>query len=123
MEQQTLSVISNNLEKYKIYSARKEELGLSQLMLSGFAVKLNDEKFYTVRLLMFPNNPYYLVKNKDSLSSFTLYAKSIRNEDGKILKFQNPVGVGILKEDLKSYLEIKFHILPSFLFMTLYPDA
>src|SRR6185312_17132784 len=76
------------------------------------------DEFYILKLMMFPGQTYYLVKNRSSADRYTVFAKILRDEGQ--LKYQNPVGSGKLNADLPSYMEIQFPILRAQMFMNLY---
>ena len=109
-------------KKHELYIGRKENGKLAKPLVAGQAFIREGESYYTVKLMMFPGQTYYLVKNKDSYDRYTVYAKMVKTENDEV-KLQNPVGSGRLSLDLGSYLEIYFPVLRSQMFMCLFPVA
>lgn len=106
--------------KHDVILGRKEASGLSNVKIAGFA-KLNDgEAYYTLKLMMFPEQTYFIVKNKNSHDRYTVFSKKI--EDGDQVVFRHPVGSGQLSLEAQSYLEIYFPLTRSQVFMNLYPS-
>lgn len=109
--------------KYELVVAKLIDGELKNPMLAGFAVQFEGESHYVVRLTMFPNIPYYVCKNRESLSCYTIFAKAVKDLESNAVRFQNPVGSGKLLPDLKSHLEIRFPLLGTSIFMNLYPRS
>ena len=109
--------------KYEVVMGRVIEGTVVDPMLVGFAVQFEDESHYVIRFTMFPNNPYYLSKNRDSQTHYTAFAKQIKEPITNAIRFQNPVGSGRLPNDLKSHLEIYFPLLGTSVFMNLFPRS
>lgn len=106
-------------EKHELYTGFRKENNLEAKLLVGAAFKDQDTFYYKIRLMMFPGQTYYLVKNKDSVDRYTAYSRmKIENRE---VRFLNPVGSGFLDPKLHSYLEIKFPLLRAHMFMSLYP--
>ncbi len=105
--------------KHEILIGRKQDGELTKTLVAGQAFLNEGDNFYTVKLMMFPGQTYYLMKNKDSQDRYTVFAKQVKTED--TMKFQNPVGSGRLSEDLTAYLEIYFPVIRSQMFMCLFP--
>jgi hypothetical protein len=111
----------NAVTKFEVVLAKLGSNGLTQPMLAGFAVQFEGESHYVIRLTMFPNNPYYLSKNKGSQDGYTVFAKVLKDPETSAIRFQNPVGSGRLLEETKSHLEIRFPLIGTSVFMNLYP--
>ena len=109
--------------KYEVVIAKGVNKTLIHPMLVGFAVQFRGDNHYVIRLLMFPNNPYYLTKNRDSLMDYTVFAKIVKDATTGAVRFQNPVGSANLLSDLKSHLEIRFPLLGTTVFMNLFPRS
>lgn len=107
--------------KHEIVIGRKQNGEIANQLVAGQAFLREGETFYTVKLMMFPGQTYYLTKNKDSQDRYTVFAKQVQN-DGAV-KFQNPVGSGRLSQEVPMYLEIYFPVLRSQMFMSLFPSA
>lgn len=109
------------ISKYEIVSGTLVAGTLIRPLLAGFAVQFPDENHYVVRLTMFPNNPYYLCKNHESLTEYTVFAKMIKDSITHKTRFQNPIASGKLLAHFKSHLEIHFPLLNTSVFMNLFP--
>jgi len=107
--------------QHEIVIGRKENGELTNQLTTGAAFLNDGESYYAIRLMMFPNQSYYLTKNYESSNRYTVFAKLIKTEDG--IKFQNPVGSGRLSVELSAYLEIYFPVLRTQMFMCLFPVA
>jgi len=113
----------NNTEiRYELFTGFKKDDSLSNLHIAGAAFYEEDHKYYRLKLMMFPGQTYYMVKNRDSLDKYTVYSKVLKDQDGRSesLRFQNPVGTGYLDPKLHSHLEVSFPILRGALFMSLF---
>ncbi len=108
-------------DRHEIFTAFRKENSLEAKLLVGAAFKEENENFYKIRLMMFPGQVYYLVKNKDSNDRYTVFSK-LKHNDHKIC-FLNPVGSGVLDSKLQSYLEVRFPLLRAYLYMSLFPVA
>ncbi len=112
-----------NMTKYEIVIGRVTDGALVNPLLAGFAVQYEGEAHYVIRFTMFPNNPYYLSKNRDSQTHYTAFAKVVKDPTTNAIRFQNPIGSGKLPPDLKSNLEIWFPLLGTSVFMNLFPRS
>lgn len=105
--------------KHEIVIGRKQDGELTNPLATGQAFLREGDSYYTVKLMMFPGQTYYLTKNKDSCDRYTIFSKQVKTDD--TMKFQNPVGSGRLSQDLSAYLELYFPVIRSQMFMCLYP--
>ncbi len=106
-------------EKFEIFVGFRKENAIDAKLLVGAAFKDSGNSYYKIRLMMFPGYTYYLVKNRDTPTRYTVYSRLIsRGKDGKFL---NPVGTALLDSKLQSYLEIKFPLLRAHMYMSLFP--
>jgi len=106
-------------DKHEIYTGFRKDNSLDSKLLVGAAFKEENATYYKIRLMMFPGQTYYLVKNKEANDRYTVYSR-MKHTDQKV-QFLNPVGNGILDSKLQSYLEIKFPLFRAHLYMSLYP--
>jgi hypothetical protein len=104
--------------KFEIFTGFKKNGSLEARLSAGAAFLDEGANYYKIRLMIFPQTIYYLVKNKDVYDRYTVYSKLIN--DGTTTKFLNPVGGGTLDRNLQSYMELKFPVLRAHLFMSLY---
>ena len=111
--------MNTQADKHEIFTGFKKENGIEARLLVGAAFKDANTTYYKIRLMMFPGQTYYLVKNRDANDRYTVFSR-MKNND-KQVHFLNPVGGGILDSKLQSYLEIKFPLLRAYMYMSLYP--
>ena len=116
--------IQNNqsVDKFEIYAGFKKDNDLEAKVQVGTAFKNNDENYYKIKLMMFPSQTYYIVKNHAEVSRYTIFSKILVEANGKN-KFLNPVGSGVLDPQMLNYLELRFPLLRSYIFMSLYPQT
>jgi hypothetical protein len=112
--------LNQRASKYEIFYGKKIGEKLVDQRIAGFSLLFEGNHYYVMRLMMFPHTWYYMTKNKDSRDHYTIFAKCLRNP-GQV-RFQDPVGQACLKNDLKTHLEVNFHILGPSLFMNLFPS-
>lgn len=111
--------MNSKSEKYELYTGFRKDTNIEARLLIGSAFKDPGTFYYKIKLMMFPGQSYYLVKNRESVDRYTIYSR-IRNE-GQETKFLNPIGNGTLDPKLQSYMELKFPLLKAQIFMNLYP--
>ncbi len=104
--------------KYEIITGFKKNGTIEAQLPAGAAFHEERTTYYKIRLMIFPQTVYYLVKNRDTNDRYTIYAKMVN--DGNNLKFLNPVGNGLLDRNLQSFMELRFPVLRAQLFMSLY---
>lgn len=107
--------------RYELVVGRKLNHQLVNTLATGQCFLNEGDDFYTVKLMMFPGQTYYMVKNRNSSDRYTIFAKIIRDE--KSVKFQNPVGSGRLTEELSTHMELYFPVLRSQMYMCLFPGT
>jgi hypothetical protein len=103
---------------YQIVTGQRVGNHIQHPLIAGYAFHHEGANHYEMRLMMFPGVTYYLSKNRDSLTNYTIFSKCIRDNAGS--RFQNPVGSGRLDDNLRSHLEIRFPLLGSKVFMDLF---
>jgi hypothetical protein len=108
-----------NATRYELVIGRRDGGKLGNTLATGHSFLNEGDAFYTLKLMMFPGQTYYMVKNRNSSDRYTIFAKIIREENS--VRFQNPVGSGRLTDDLASHMELYFPVLRSQMFMCLYP--
>jgi hypothetical protein len=109
------------LNRYHLFTALKLEGKIVNSLQAGEAYEIDspDKPYYLVKLWAFPQNLYYLCRNRDSQSKFTLFSKLMGEYESPT--FRRPVGSGELHADLKTHLEIQFTFPRQRIFMSLYP--
>lgn len=118
--------MNNNEIKYELVTGFKKDGQLQNSLVAGSVYYDQGLRYYRLKLMMFPGLTYYMVKNRDSADKYTVYSKIIKDHDAAkdgvkdSVKFQNPVGSGFLDPKLQSHLEIRFPVLRSQLFMSLF---
>lgn len=75
---------------------------------AGEAFYYPEDDYFQLQLAIFPF-PYYVCRNKDSSSHYTVWAQKVK--DVYPVLFRRPVGVGVIENDLKNYLEIHIPLL------------
>lgn len=106
--------------KHILFTGQKSGNDVGNKLAAGAAYCSEETRVYRLKLMMFPGRTYYMVKNQGSVDRYTVYAKKF--EEKEQVKLLNPVGSGVLDPSLQSYLEIKFPILGTSIFMNLYPS-
>lgn len=105
--------------KHNLFTGQKNAGDVEHKLAAGAAYCAEETRVYRLKFMMFPGRTYYMVKNQGSPDHYTVYAKKF--EEKNQMKLLNPVGHGVLDTSLQSYLEIKFPILGTSVFMNLYP--
>lgn len=106
------------MNKFEIVSGKNFAGQIHNSKYAGTALYQVAEDYYKLRLNIFPNITYFVKKNKDKLT-YTIFSKIVKTDEG--VKFVNPVGMARIKEDLKTYIAIKFELLNASLYMSLFP--
>ncbi|MBI4925325.1 MAG: hypothetical protein HY843_05320 [Bdellovibrio sp.] len=110
---------SLNKVGYGLITGKTEGSEIKYLKNVGIAIQYSGCNNYALKLMMFPYQQYYLVKN-DSPSNYTIFAKCSKNKDS--IRFSGDVGFGRIRSDLKSHLELRFYLLSSRIYMNLFPS-
>ena len=105
--------------RYEIFRGTEANGKLLDIKSAGYAYLNEGADHYIVKLFLLPRNTYYLSKNRNSPSGYTIFAKTF--EDGARRRFQNPVGQGHLMDLVKTHLRLVFPDLGSQMFMSLFP--
>ena len=113
--------MDQSITVYEVHIGTPEGGQLKNKVIAGHVTQREGENYYLLRLMMVPNVYYFLAKNMNSNTKYTLYTKCIRNGDQ--VRFQNPVGFGDLQENLVTHLEIKLSLFDRSIFMSLYPKT
>lgn len=103
--------------KHELVLGWKHHGELTNQLAAGHAFLREGDSYYSLKLMIFPGQTYYLTKNKDSYDRYTIFAKQVHTANG--MKFQNPVGSGRLTDDLSSHMELYFPVIHSRMFMCL----
>lgn len=106
--------------KHEIVIGKKNGNVVERPLVSGHAFLNAGDGHYSLKLFMFPNQTYYMVKNRNSSTKYTIFAKQVSDERGT--RFQNPVGLAQLP-DQSMYVEIYLPILRTQMFMSIFPAA
>ena len=108
-----------NLPTYEILTGKVVLGRLTNILSAGHAYFNAEGGFYVLRLSMFGENRYYLKKNPESQTDYTIFADYVRDSD--YARFREPVGYGRLLENFSDHLEIDFPLLSLPLYMDLFP--
>jgi hypothetical protein len=107
--------ISTDRAVYEIVTGKKGAGKLEFALTTGRALVFPGTNYYVIKLWGFYNITYYLVKNRDDQTRYTVFSRKIEDDSG--IRFLNPVGAGWISTDLPNYLEIKFRFPRQSLFM------
>ncbi len=110
--------MQNQATKHTVVVARKVGTDLVDPKVVGYSLLIEGNDYYLLRLFQW-DDYYFVVKNRNSPNTYTIFASKQPNAP----IFKCPVGQAKLHPDLKSYLEINFHLLGTSMFMDLFPDA
>ncbi len=105
--------------KFELLLGEAAEGKLVNQKTIGSAFLHDLDKCYSVKLMALPGITYYLVKNQESSDRYTLYARKQKGEDRT--HFLAPIGMGKLREDLSSYLELYIPTFKLKTYMCLFP--
>lgn len=108
------------MNKYEIVTGRQENHILKRVRYAGLCIYKEDESLYKVHLNIFPNNTYYMRKNRGN-GLFSIFSKITRT--GKEIRLQDPVGHAKTVNNLKTHIAINFEVLNKTLYMSLYPKS
>lgn len=88
---------------------------------TGIALAYEGDEHYVVILSMFPTFRYYLLKNKDSATDYTIFSRRVTDAGRRqSLGFHYPVGSGRLIPGLTTHMELRFPLLAGSHFMSLF---
>ena len=109
----------NLISKHQLVLAKKEGKELKRISRAGDAFLHEGNDFYVIKLAIFPF-PFYMRKNSGESHKFTLFAR--RKEDFGETRLQDPIGRGVVLQDLTTHLEIRIPLLKTSLYMNLFPS-
>ena len=89
--------------KHDLYVGNASTDQLEQNFNIGYAFKYDDLDYYLLKLWPLPGTTYYLGRNREG-DRYTVFSKIITENGG--VRLQNPIGYGVLRPDLKDYIEI-----------------
>ena len=107
------------MEKYEIVTAKNTGQELENEKHAGVAIHKEEEGFYKIHLNILPNVTYFMQRNKKN-GLFTIYSRLIKS--GSERKLQNPVGKALILKDLRTHMMMKFEVLGTHLYMSLFPQ-
>lgn len=108
--------------RFHVYTGFKNGSTVENELQAGeaYEVDCQSKPHYLVKMWSFPQNEFYLCRNKSDDDKFTLFAKKL--ETDAELHFRRPVGFGTISRQLKKHLEIQFTFPRQRVFMSLFPD-
>ena len=121
-QSQNTKILHPPCDKHEIVVGFRKQNQIDGQLLVGSAFKELNQKHYRIKLMMFPGQTYYLVKNFNSVERFTIYSKMLTDNQGH-QKFISPVGYGTLDSKLQSFMELKLPLLRCNMYMSLYPTT
>ena len=86
---------------------------------SGYYVAHPDKPYFKLQLWQQPEQPFYVVKNKNN-ENYTLFSKMIDEEE--MPTFQRPVGYGNIKSSMRDTLILQFNFPWQRCFLSLHPE-
>ncbi len=104
---------------FDLVSGKKTQDALTHQLAIGRATCYPGESHYAIKIWMFYNQTFYLVRNHGDEVRYTIFAKKVQDDSG--VKFLNPVGAGYVPQEFKTHLELKFRFPRQSLFMSLFP--
>lgn len=105
--------------KYNLFTGMRRGDGVDHKLAAGAVYCCPQTRLYRIKLMMFPGMTYFMQKNQNAHDRYTVFSKRSNNE-GQVRLFA-PVGSAALESSLHSYLEIKFPLLKTSIFMSLFP--
>jgi hypothetical protein len=109
----------SNRTKHDVFMGQRVEGALLTPKQVGYALQFEGTDYFVLKFWERPQVTYYISKNRDSDTNYTVFAKRIEEETR--IKFQNPVGSAQLKPDLKTHLELQLPFSRLRAFMSLFP--
>lgn len=109
-----------NHMRFEIHRGRELNGQLVNMRLAGYAFQNEGENYYRVKLMLLPDNVYYLSKNQGH--GYTLFSKAATDDQGRVT-FQNPVGFAKVLDHIRTHIYVRFADLQSHMFMSLYPSG
>ncbi len=106
--------------KLEIVMAKKEAGKLLYTAPAGHVLVWPNTPYHLVKLWMFGGQSFFLSVSKTNPKKYTLFAKKQMNPDGST-RLQNPVGHGVIEDDLPEYIELRLKLLGKTVFVSLIP--
>lgn len=94
--------------KHEIITGQLTNGKLDRSFWSGEALYYPGEDYFQLRLAVFPF-PYYLTRNKDSDSEYTVWAQKVNDVTPAL--FRRPVGRAGVCPQMKTHLEVQVPLL------------
>jgi len=105
--------------RYQLMTGARTGETIDQPQLIGSAFYNDATKIYRLKLMMFPGSTYYMRKCTGTNGYYTVFAKQIfKNGEPHPI---SPVGSAYLDPSLMYFLEIRFHLFSTPIFMSLFP--
>ena len=108
------------MNRYELVTGRQENQTLKRVRYAGISIYKEVEELYKVHLNIFPNNTYYMRKNKGN-GLFSIFSKIVRS--GKEITLQDPVGYAQTLNHLQTHIALHFEVLNKTIYMSLYPKV
>jgi hypothetical protein len=107
--------------KFDVVIGTKSDNRLLTTKEVGYSLSFEGTNYYVLKLWVWARETYYLVRNRDSDTRYTVFTKKIDGEATP--RFQNPVGFAWVPENLRTHLEIRFNIPSMHVYMSLFPST
>lgn len=114
----------SNRTKHDVVMGRKSAGAILEGRPVGHALNFEGTNYFVLKLWERPKDTYFISRNRDDESSYTVFAKKVEVEDesGNV-KFQNPIGYARLKNDLRTHLEVTLTLSRVQVYMSLFPGT
>lgn len=106
--------------KLEVVMGKKENGGLVFVSTVGHVLVWPTTSYYLVKLWMFGGQSYFLSASQNNPRKYTLFAKKQVGPDGSV-KLQNPIGHGVVNEEMPEYIELRLKLLGRSVFVNLIP--
>ncbi len=105
-----------NALKFNLVSSYQEGDKMLEGKPVGYSLLIDGNQYYLMKLFLF-DKYFFIVKNRNSDSDYTIYGTKFPNES----IFKNPIGSAYLMAESNSYIEVSIPLLGSPIYMNLFP--
>lgn len=107
-------------EKHKLSVGEKDQTEIKNSEVVGIAYRtMGRHPIYKIHLNLFPNQTFYMRKDKRSADQYTIFSRMVQEEN--FARLFKPVGRAYLSGNFQNYIEIKIAMLSKSIFMSLHP--
>lgn len=116
-----MQIAYNEKYKYKLYTGKLYGDTLRYSKQIGYAQKYPEHEHYFIRLWMFPEQTYYLIKGETLGRDHWYRLFATCNEVEGVPHYFDQIGNAFLSRESKQFMEIKLNFPNQRVFMSLYP--